>query len=207
MKFSDFFKENFYHKMLKPGHPSNPIRNRADNFLKIFSILEKKQNKKFKLIETGTMRADHGELCFGDDGASTYIFDQFINFYDGELLSVDINPLNVEHAKKFVSSKSKIFCQDSVSFLWQLPKDLEIDLIYLDSFDISKETPHPSQLHHIKELCAVINKLNKNTILVIDDHDAFFTGGKIGKGTYVKEFMTNIGAKLLFENYQIGWIL
>lgn len=207
MKFSDFFKENFYHKMLKPGHPSNPIRNRADNFLKIFSILEKKQNKKFKLIETGTMRADHGELCFGDDGASTYIFDQFINFYDGELLSVDINPVNVEHAKKYVSSKSKIFCQDSVGFLWQLPKDLEIDLIYLDSFDISKENPHPSQLHHIKELCAVINKLNKNTILVIDDHDAFLTGGKIGKGTYVKDFMANIGAKPLFENYQIGWIL
>lgn len=192
--------------MLQPGYHSNPIRNRADNFLKIFSILEQKNNKEFSLIETGTMRADHGSLSFGDDGASTYIFDKFINFYDGELFSVDINPKNVEHAKKYVSSKTKIFCENSVSFLWKLPKDLDIDLIYLDSFDIDKDNPHPSQLHHIKELCAVIDKIKKGTIMVIDDHDAFFTQGRIGKGTYAKEFMKDIGANLIFENYQIGWI-
>lgn len=204
--FSEVFRHDFYDKMLKPSHPSNPIRNRADNFLEIFKILEKKHNKNFRIIETGTMRPDHGALCFGDDGASTYIFDKFINFYDGELLSVDISPINVEHASKIVSKKSKIFCEDSVNFLWRLQKDKDIDLIYLDSFDIKKDDPHPSQLHHIKELCAVIDKIRKGTILVVDDHDAFFTNHKIGKGTYVKEFMNNIDAKLIFENYQIGWI-
>jgi hypothetical protein len=40
---------------------------------------------------------------------------------------------------------------------------------------------------------------------VVDDHDAFFTDNKIGKGNYVAEFMKDIGAELLFEDYQIGW--
>jgi hypothetical protein len=52
-----------------------------------------------------------------------------------------------------------------------------------------------------------MKNLKKDTIIVVDDHDAFFTNGEIGKGTYVKDFMDNIGATLLFEGYQIGWTL
>jgi hypothetical protein len=96
---------------------------------------------------------------------------------------------------------------DSVEFLWSLPEAYKIDFLYLDSYDIEKDNPHPSQLHHVKELCAVMKNLKKDTIIVVDDHDAFFTNGEIGKGTYVKDFMDNIGATLLFEGYQIGWTL
>lgn len=207
MSFSELFKTKYYDKMKTPGHPSNPIRNRSDSFLKLFQELEKKENKNFYIVETGTTRADHGHLAFGDDGASTYIFDQFINYYDGEVNSVDINEENVKYCRSVVSNKTKVFCSDSVKFLWNLPKQRKIDFLYLDSYDIEKNNPHPSQLHHIKELCAVIDKLTSGSIVVVDDHDAFFTGGKIGKGTYVKEFMNNIGAKIIFEDYQIGWIL
>jgi hypothetical protein len=64
-------------------------------------------------------------------------------------------------------------------------------------------------LHHVKELCAAIDKLQKGSIVVVDDHNAFpdIPDAKIGKGNYVKEFMDNIGATLLFEDYQIGWVL
>ena len=38
------------------------------------------------------MRGDHTPVsspyALGDDGASTYIFDDFFNFYDGDVLSV-----------------------------------------------------------------------------------------------------------------------
>ena len=204
-KFSDLFKNDFYQKMLTPNG-NNPVRNRADSFLKIFEILELKNKKYFTIIETGCMRSDHGNLCFGDDGCSTYIFDKFVNFYDGSVLSVDISFENCNHARNFVSNKTKIINNDSVDFLWNLNIENDIDFLYLDSFDVSRDNPHPSQLHHIKELCAIISKLKKGCIIVIDDHNAYFDNSS-GKSQYVKDFMENIKAKLIFEDYQIGWIL
>jgi len=206
MKFSQIFKEKYYDKLLTPND-GNPIRNRADSFLKIFEFLESKNKEFYTIIETGCMRAAFGHLCFGDDGCSTYLFDEFINHYDGQVLSVDISEDNCQHAKKMVSSKTEITTSDSIKFLWNLNIEENIDFVYLDSFDVEINDPTPSQLHHLKELCALINKLSKGTLIVIDDHDAFFTNGKIGKSQYVNKFMEDIGAKKYFEGYQIGWIL
>lgn len=206
MSFSEIFNNEFYQRMISPAG-NNPVRNRADSFLKIFQLLEEKENKDFYIVETGTTRSDHGHLAFGDDGASTYIFDQFVNHYGGKVYSVDINQSNVNYCSTLVSEKTEVICSDSVKFLWSLPKDKKIDFLYLDSYDIEKDNPHPSQLHHVKELCAAIDKLKKGSIVAVDDHDAFFTGGKIGKGNYVKDFMDDIGATLVYEGYQIVWVL
>ena len=75
--------------------------------------------------------------------------------------------------QSMVSDKTKVVCSDSVKFLWSLPKDKKIDFLYLDSYDILRHDPHPSQLHHVKEMCANIDKLKKGSIVCIDDHDAF----------------------------------
>ncbi len=206
VRFSEVFKNEFYQRMISPAG-NNPVRNRADSFLKIFQLLEQKKNKNFYIVETGTTRADHGHLAFGDDGASTYIFDQFVNHYDGKVYSVDINQSNVDYCSTLVSEKTEVVCSDSVKFLWSLPKSKKIDFLYLDSYDIERDNPHPSQLHHVKELCAAIDKLKSGSIVAVDDHDAFFTGCKIGKGNYVKDFMDDIGATLIYEGYQIVWVL
>ena len=207
MTYSKRFSSKFFTKLLQPGHPANPIRDRATSFALIFELLDQKVEKDFLIVETGCMRRDHGQLAFGDDGASTYIFDDFINFYDGEVHSVDICKENVDYANELTSKKTTVHCQDSVDFLWNLPKK-QIDFLYLDSYDIIRENPHPSQLHHVKEMCAVIDKLGKGSIVCIDDHDAFFTGdGKIAKGTYVKDFMDDIGMKPIHEGYQIVWVM
>ena len=77
------------------------------------------------------MRGDHTPVsspyALGDDGASTYIFDDFTNYYDGEVLSVDIKQEN-DYANKFTSERTNVYCSDSVKFLWDL--DLEIRLIF-----------------------------------------------------------------------------
>ena len=206
MTYSKRFSSKFFPRLLQPAG-SNPIRDRATSFSIIFELLDKKVEKDFLIVETGCMRRDHGNLAFGDDGASTYIFDDFINFYDGEVHSVDICKENVDYANELTSNKTTVHCQDSVDFLWNLPKK-QIDFLYLDSYDIIRENPHPSQLHHVKEMCAVIDKLGKGSIICIDDHDAFFTGdGKIAKGTYVKDFMDDIGMKPIHEGYQIVWVM
>ena len=206
MTYSKRFSSKFFTKLLQPAG-TNPVRDRATSFSLIFELLDQKVEKDFLIVETGCMRRDHGNLAFGDDGASTYIFDDFINFYDGEVHSVDICKENVDYANELTSNKTTVHCQDSVDFLWNLPKT-QIDFVYLDSYDIIRENPHPSQLHHVKEMCAVIDKLGKGSIICIDDHDAFFTGdGKIAKGTYVKDFMDDIGMKPIHEGYQIVWVM
>ena len=206
MTYSKRFSSKFYTRLLKPAG-TNPVRDRASSFEIIFELLDQKEDKNFLIVETGCMRRDHGNLAFGDDGASTYIFDDFINFYDGEVHSVDICEDNVNYANELTSDKTTVHCQDSVDFLWNLPKK-QIDFLYLDSFDIIRENPHPSQLHHVKEMCAAIDKLGKGSIVCIDDHNAFFTNdGKIAKGTYVKDFMDDIGMKPIHEGYQIVWVM
>ena len=74
--------------MLKLWSSGNPIRDRATSFLTVFEELDKKEDKNFYIVETGCMRPDHGSMAFGDDGCSTYIFDQFINHYDGEITAL-----------------------------------------------------------------------------------------------------------------------
>ena len=206
MTYSKQFSSKFFARLLQPAG-TNPVRDRATSFSLIFELLDNKEEKDFLVVETGCMRRDHGNLAFGDDGASTYIFDDFINYYDGKVLSVDICQDNVDYANELTTDKTTAYCQDSVDFLWNLPKK-QIDFLYLDSYDIIREDPHPSQLHHVKEMCAVIDKLGKGSIVCIDDHNAFFTGdGKIAKGTYVKDFMDDIGMTPIHEGYQIVWVM
>ena len=213
MTYSKRFSSKFFAKMLQPAGPTSPVRDRATSLSLVFELLDEKKNKDFFIVETGCMRADHGQLALGDDGASTYIFDDFINYYDGEVVSVDINPDNVAHAQKMVSDRTTVYCSDSVEFLWNIPSKRKIDLLYLDSFDFEPEDPVPSQKHHLKELTAVMKNLRKGSIIMVDDNantpefEWFTKIAQGGKAGFVKEFMKDIGAELLLDEYQIIWRL
>ena len=218
MNYSKRFSSKFFARLLKP-EGQNPIRDRATSFEIIFNLLDKKENKSnYLIVETGCMRGDHTPVsspyALGDDGASTYIFDDFINFYDGEVLSVDSKQDNVDYAIKFTSDRTSVYCRDSVPFLWELPEKTKIDFLYLDSFDLDPNNPVPSQLHHVKELCACMKNLKKGTIIAVDDHlntpefDQYrSTLVQGGKARFVEDFMKNIGAELLHDGYQIVWRL
>lgn len=200
--FLEYFDLTYKNKLLSPAG-NNPVRDRYTSLRIAFAHLQALNLDRYHIIETGTLRPDHGNLSFGDDGASTIIFDDFINYFDGSLISVDINQINVNHAKKYVSSKSYIVCDNSIPFINNLPSNYLPNLVYLDSYDISFNNPLPSQIHHLKELCAIFPRLKKNTLLLIDDHDAFFTNCKVGKGNLVKEFLYDIGVTPIFEGYQL----
>jgi|APCry1669192806_1035432.scaffolds.fasta_scaffold00007_15 hypothetical protein len=160
------------------------------------------------IVETGCARMENN---FDGDGMSTLIFDKYINDHNGIFCSVDITPANVEFARSKISNKTNLVCGDSVSFLWQLSKQLEeadtyIDLLYLDSFDFELHNPHPSSLHHLKELTAIISRLKSGTMISVDDNH-FVPGGRIGKGEYVDKFFTDIGVKKIYNGYQYIWLI
>lgn len=175
---------------------------RRDSFLFIFVYLIKKNKNFYNIIETGCTR----KTTDFDDGMSSILFDRFINFYDGHLTTIDISLENCKLCSENVSNKTTIVNMDSVKYLRNYTinsNDIhDIDLLYLDSYDLDWNAPHKSSLHHLKELCAIIPKLKKGCIIMIDDNNK-----NIGKGQYVSEFLENIGAKLLFNQYQIAYEL
>ena len=110
------------------------------------------------------------------------------------------------------SDRTTVYCRDSVEFLWELDERNKIDFLYLDSYDFEPDNPVPSQLHHIKELCAVMKNLKKGTLIAVDDHlntpnfDEYrSTLAQGGKARFVEDFMKNIDAELLHDGYQIVW--
>jgi hypothetical protein len=179
----------------------NYLGHRKDSFLYIFVYLINQQKTFYNIIETGCTR----KTTDFDDGMSSILFDRFINFYDGKLSTVDISEKNCNLCRQNVSEKTYIYNMDSVQFLYNYSKynnSNPIDLLYLDSYDIDWNNPHKSSLHHLKELCAIIPHLSKGSIIMIDDN-----ANNIGKGQYVVDFLENIGATLLFSEYQIAYVL
>jgi len=188
-QFLDHFDKTYFGKLNK----------RVKTFRKLFELLEEKNKDSYLIVETGCSRSKNN---YNSDGMSTVLFDEFVNFHDGKVISVDINETHCNIARSLVSNKTEIFCNDSVKFLWGLNPPTDIDLLYLDSFDINFNKPHPSMLHHIKELCAIIGRLKKGAIIAIDDNIE-----KSGKGGYISDFMENLGYKKVIDEYQIAWVL
>ena len=112
-----------------------------------------------------------------------------------------------------VSERTTVYCSDSVEFLWNIPEKRKIDLLYLDSYDFEPENPIPSQKHHLNVLTAVMINLLKVSIMMVDvisnspEFEWFTKIAQGGKAGFVKEFMKDIGAELLLDEYQIIWRL
>jgi len=177
------------------------LGNRKNSFLEAFKYLISLKKESYFIVETGMCRFENN---FAGDGMSTILWDEFINIFGGKVYSVDILQMTVNFAKNKVSNLCELFCLDSVSFLHQLslqenlPK---IDLLYLDSYDIDWNNPHPSSFHHIKEFLAIKSKIEEGCLIFIDDNNK-----NTGKGKYVDEFMSNIQKKKIIDEYQIAWI-
>lgn len=129
-----------------------------NTFKNTFKELEQKENKYYTIVETG---------CSAHGTKSTLLFDKFINYYDGELYSVDINMERVRDTQQLVSAKTQVICSDSVSFLKNFKK--EIDLAYLDSFDVDWNNQKLSKDHHLKEFKQISKLFKVNSLLLIDD--------------------------------------
>jgi hypothetical protein len=173
---------------------------RAETLRKIFEELEKKNKEFYLIVETGCVRTTNG---YGGDGMSTVLFDEFVNFHDGMVVSVDINRKNCELAQSMTSNKTIVHCSDSIDFLNHYTLSNEIDLLYLDSLDIDFSNPYKSAQHHMNEFNAIKARLEKGTIIVVDDYKS----DESGKGMYIAKYMRDTGYKRFIDDYQIGWVL
>lgn len=196
---------------------------RRDSFRMAFDFLAKKRPRGHLIVETGCARQPDN---WSGEGQSTYLFDRFANEFEGEVLSVDINPNSCAYARSIVGPRTTVITEDSVSFLHRLGRDLvkagrPIDLLYLDSLDWHPANPMPSAVHQLKELCAISPALAAKSLVMVDDAFRALCGvrqgpenyrlvrdqGIAGKATYVAQYFQQIGVPMLFEGYQCGWVI
>jgi len=135
----------------------NKLGIRKDTFLEIFTQLEKKSKKTYCIVETGVSK---------DDPSSIYLFDKFINFYDGKVFLFDINKVKLD-----VSNKTSIIFMDSIKGINSLVEHeiYEVDLFYLDSLETELDNDVESSERALNEFKSGIFYFKNSTLIFIDD--------------------------------------
>ena len=198
------------------------LGNREISFRKIFKYLDSLPAP-IIIVETGCLRVQDNFL----DGQSTLLFDKY-TLSRGEkskVYTVDKSQNSTNACRQVVSGNVEITKSDSVRYLNNLTKKfltdkIKVSMFYLDSFDIDWKYPYPSAAHHLKELTAISKILYRETLVVVDDAPAVgnLTRNKDtwqvlklpppvigGKGFLVHEYAEDVGAKVVFSNYQTAW--
>ncbi len=202
---------------------------RRESFYKIFNYLDKMPDP-IIIVETVCLRIKNNFL----DGQSTLLFDKYVQFRNknAKVFTVDIDPNATKICSENVSKNVSIHTGDSIEYLKKLSEDfifkkINASLFYLDSFDCKWNALDESSKHHLKEFESIKNNLKKDTLLVVDDSpivgylqqsntknnafdiikpDLVPAPTISGKGSLVHQKAMQLGAKILFSNYQTGWI-
>lgn len=175
------------------------LNNRATGFEKIFNFLS--YIKSPVIVETGTYREENN---YEGDGCSTLLFDTFVDYHGGAVLSVDIDPEACELAQENTLF-TEVHEADSVEFLGTL--EGKIDLLYLDSYNITDwNNDWAPAAHHLKELFAAKNCIKDGTLIVVDDNIKTPKGQRLGKGRLIYELMESLDIQPFLDDYQVGWV-
>lgn len=183
---------------------SSRLSMRSDGFSTIFELLERKiSSNRPLIIETGSLRQPGN---WEGDGQSTYLFNLFAQYYNGIVYSVDIDPICSKNCTDLNLNNVISVTSDSIKFLSLLPNAEEIDLLYLDSYDLDFNNPEPSATHHLEELTQVFSYLTSGTVIAVDDN-IIRDGIKIGKGYLVEEYLSKKNCILVYDGYQKVWVV
>jgi hypothetical protein len=194
-EFFEFFNLQFASLLGEP---------RSSGFQAMLSALDACSGEGVLIVETGGLRLPGN---FRGYGQSTVIFDAYVQYRRGQLISVDLDPVCALNTRHLCSLRTTAVTADAVSFLnllSSLGEERTIDLLYLDSMDLDQENPAPSAQHHLKEVAAIMPRLKPGALIAVDDNP-IVNDRRMGKGYLVEEFLSGIGAKKLYDGYQVLW--
>ena len=146
------------------------------------------------IVETGCARQEGN---WQGDGQSTVMWGWLAERLGGSVATIDISRQNLDVAKRLVPSANAI-CSDSITALRSLPHAEQIDLLYLDSYDVTHDYRAP--LHHMGELAAIYDRLKSGCLIAVDDAMKDY-----GKDLYVKIFFADNGIKPIINGYTKVW--
>lgn len=175
--------------------------NRAIGFDIMWRLLLNQKSTDFNIIETGTLRTPNNWT----DGQSAALFTRFVEYHGGQMRSVDIDPEACDIAQGFISSKQfTVTCSDSVEWLKQQTNLDQVDLFYLDSYDVDWNNDTDSANHHLKEFQVIEPFIRPGTVVAIDDNSRWVASNKrTGKGRVVVEYLESQGQVPIYDEYQI----
>lgn len=137
----------------------------SDQVLKALESHFIKQQGPINIIETG---ASHS----WDDGIMGLMFANISQRTGGKIWIVDIDTIILKKSMDVFTTHdincAEFITSDSVSFLNEFDQD--VDLIYLDSWDLNLLDPYPAALHGWREFNAIKDKVKKDTIIIVDDN-------------------------------------
>jgi hypothetical protein len=175
--------------------------NRAIGFDIMWRLLLNQKSKDFNIIETGTLRTPNNWT----DGQSAALFTRFVEHHSGHVRSVDIDSKACDTSRNFINSKQfSVSCGDSVTWLAQ-QKDLDqVDLFYLDSYDVDWNNDSASADHHLQEFKIIEPYLKSGAVVAIDDNSRWVNNNcRTGKGRAVVEYLNGQGQVPIYDEYQI----
>lgn len=174
---------------------------RAAGFEIILNELLKIRNTGFKIIETGSTRKPNN----WKDGNSGVLFADFVKHHRGSVRSVDINQTAVDAANAFIDPVyHRAECSDSVAWLQRQPDLAQVDLFYLDSYDVEWHNDQPSAEHHLREFLVIEPHLKPGVIVAIDDNSRLLeANARTGKGRRIFEYLEQKGIYPIYDDYQI----
>lgn len=174
---------------------------RGHGFDIMFRHLNQQGNGPFHIIETGTMR-NPGNW---KDGSSALLFTRCVDIHGGWVHSVDIDPDACVRSREALKSRRfQVTCSDSVAWLTQHPDIEQVDLFYLDSYDVKWENDQPSAEHHLREFKAIAPRLKPGCLVAIDDNARRVSdNSRTGKGRLIVEYLDALGHRPIYDAYQI----
>lgn len=154
------------------------------------------------IIEIGTQR----EFNNTGDGSSTTFFSWFVNTYNGEFYSIDIESDYIENGrielknKGLLTNRVHLICDDGMRFIEKFNK--KINLLYLDGWDY-RGTDYEKKLSEEKHLeCFMKSEklLTDNSLILIDDvinQDTFE-----GKGHLLIPYLIKNNYNIILKEWQ-----
>ncbi len=202
----DHYRRNYYPLLNirfdnAKGILADGLYNRAVGFDVIFRLLLSQKTADFNIIETGTLRTPNNWM----DGQSARLFTEFADLYGGQVRSVDIDPAACNSARNnILSSNFSVSLSDSVAWLQTLTDLPQVDLFYLDSYDVDWHDDTLSANHHLKEFQVIEPHIKTGAVVVIDDNSRWANNNRrTGKGRAVVEYLELQGHLPIYDEYQI----
>jgi SAM-dependent methyltransferase len=147
------------------------------------------------IVETGCARQSEN---WNGDGQSTLVWDWLVQELGGSAVSFDISPQSVEYAKSKVS-KAEVRCIDSVIGLRQYQHTELLDLVYLDSYDLTDGIESPT--HHLAELTSIYPRLPSGCLIAVDD----CKDEQRGKHRFLRDWLSSLGVQPIVRSYITVW--
>jgi hypothetical protein len=179
---------------------SNNLFQRGEGFRLLFNLLELSKKNTYQFVETGVLRKKDNWI----DGQSTFLLQEFLKFYTGNIRCVDISLDACNDARSILNKTFvTVECNDSLEFLKTIDVK-NVDFFHLDSYDVKWHNDEPSADHHLKEFLIIEPNLQPGTIVMIDDN-VFLTANnkRSGKGRKIYEYLLSKEKLPLYDNYQL----